>query len=254
MMNDSPISDADLAPLPEPIARYLRRCGVVGRRPIRTAHLRQRGAFKMSESSGWATMTAEQRFTVDPPSFVWRATIMPFALVPVKVVDAFTAGRGFLEAKLFGCVAVARASGPETDQGELLRFMSEIAWFPTAWLSDYISWQAVDARSARVTIRHEDITANALVSFDDRDRIASMEARRYRIVGARYSLETWVTRVCRYAEIGGLEVPLAAEALWRSPAGDFVYFKGEISDLEFDAPKPPSEAAISFGGRPVVVR
>jgi len=234
MMNDIPIPEADLSPLPEPVARYLRRCGVVGKRPIQTVRLRQRGTFKMSETSDWAKLTAEQHYTIDPPSFVWRATITPFPLAPVKVVDAFTAGRGLLEAKLFGCFTVARARGPETDRGELLRFMSEIAWFPTAWLSDYISWQAVNARSARVTIRYEDRSVTALVTFDDHDRIVTMEAQRPRIVGAQFSLDPWVTPVWHHTMVNGFEIPLAGQALWRLPAGDFVYFRGEISDLEYD--------------------
>src|SRR2546425_13007025 len=36
------------------------------------------------------------------------------------------------------------AHGSEMDQGELQRYLLEMAWFPTAWLSDAIEWQALD--------------------------------------------------------------------------------------------------------------
>src|SRR5579864_5599315 len=234
-INDTPISDADIATLPESVARYLKRTGVVGKRPVQTVRLRQRGLFKMSQTGKWATMVAEQRYMVQPPEFVWHATITPFPLAPVKVRDGFTDGRGWLEAKLFGLFPVARSRGPETDQGELLRFMSEIVWFPTAWLRNYITWESVDERSASATIDYEGLTASAVVSFDEQDRIAAIEAQRYRIVGNQYSLDTWAALMTEYKNLQGFEIPTSAQAMWKLAAGDFVYFRGEISAIEYDS-------------------
>lgn len=106
---------------------------------MRTVHLRQRGRFRLSPNGAWAELSADQRYTVDPPAFVWRATISPSPLLPIKVQDAFIGGHGRLAARLFGHVPVAHARGPQTDAGELQRFMGEIVWFPTAWLSPYIT-------------------------------------------------------------------------------------------------------------------
>jgi hypothetical protein len=39
------IMEESLRPLPEPVARYLRAAGVVGRPAIRNVHLTQRGLF-----------------------------------------------------------------------------------------------------------------------------------------------------------------------------------------------------------------
>ena len=36
-------------------------------------------------------------------------------------------------------------AAPEMDQGSALRYLAEMIWFPTAWLSDYIQWEAIDA-------------------------------------------------------------------------------------------------------------
>ncbi len=240
-----PISEADLAAVPEPVARYLRRAGVVGRTRVQNVRLRQRGTFRMSEKGGWAAMAAEQRYTVQPPAFVWRATIAAFLLAQVKVTDGFADGHGWLAAKLFGLFSVADARGPEVDQGELLRFMTEIVWFPTAWLSGYITWQPVDARSVKATIDHQGITASAILTFDEQDRMAAIEAQRFRMVGARYSLDTWVIELARYEEHSGLLIPTAGRALWKLPAGDYDYFKGEITDLEYDTPAAAAGGSIS---------
>jgi hypothetical protein len=54
--------------------------------------------------------------------------------------------------------------------------MGEIAWFPTAWLSPYITWEARDDRSAVASISHGGTRATATLYFDDADRIVNFSA------------------------------------------------------------------------------
>ena len=65
--------------------------------------------------------------------------------------DAYVAGEGILQASLFGLVTVAALRGtPAAAQGELLRFLAEAAWHPTALPpSQGVAWAAVDAASAQ---------------------------------------------------------------------------------------------------------
>jgi len=46
---------------------------------------------------------------------------------------------------------VADASGEQMDQAEMMRYPSEMIWFPAAFLAGNISFEAVDDSSARVT-------------------------------------------------------------------------------------------------------
>ena len=52
--------------------------------------------------------------------------------------------------KAASLVTVADAKGKEIDQGEMVRYLSEMTWFPSTFLEDNVSFEAVDARSARV--------------------------------------------------------------------------------------------------------
>ena len=77
-----------------------------------------------------------------------------FPRVAVHVHDACVAGVGILHAALPGLVTLAALrTGDELAQGELMRFMAEAAWHPTALLpSQGVQWQAVDDRSVRAPL------------------------------------------------------------------------------------------------------
>ena len=73
--------------------------------------------------------------------------------------------------KLLSIITLANEHGPEVDQGELLRYLAEIVWFPTAWLSDYIQWEAIDAQSAKATIILPNNTVAAVLHFNEKGQM-----------------------------------------------------------------------------------
>jgi len=52
-------------------------------------------------------------------------------------------------------------------------------WFPTAWLSDYIQWESIDAHYAKATLRHAGLTVSAVLHFDQYGLLAQVTAERY---------------------------------------------------------------------------
>ena len=63
----------------------------------------------------------------------------------VRVHDAYAAGEGMLHAALFGLFTVADLRGTrDIAEGELIRFLAETAWYPTALLPGQgVRWDAV---------------------------------------------------------------------------------------------------------------
>ncbi len=232
------ITEAHLAGLPEPVQRYLRYAQVIGKKAVQTIRLKQRGFFRTREGQKWMPLAAEEYYTTQPPAFLWYGSIQPLPLVTVSARDMVSDGHGNLVVKLLSLITLADARGPEVDQGELLRYLSEIVWFPTAWLSDYIAWEAMDARSARVIIHHCGITASGVVRFNERDQLTEFIADRYRPVGREYVPTPWRIPMGGYREIHGVQIPLKGEAIWTLPSGDFSYFRGEITGIEYDRPVP----------------
>lgn len=130
--------------LPGPVKRYFRHVLKEGQRSIHRAAVTHGGLFRTGETSEWLPIEGEEYFTAWPPGFVWygRVKLIPFVWVQAR--DRYIHGRGDLNIKLLSMVKVKGLSGPEIDQGTLLRWLTEAVWFPTALLpSEYLCWEYV---------------------------------------------------------------------------------------------------------------
>ena len=126
-----------LSDLPEPVRRYLTYTGVVGGPFVRMVRLRQKGAMRPGPGQPWMLLAAEEHYCVDPPGFVWDGTLR---LGPVRVGrarDEYLGGAGRMLVKVASLLPVVDASGEEMDQGSMMRYLSEMIFFPAAFL-DYI--------------------------------------------------------------------------------------------------------------------
>jgi hypothetical protein len=69
------------------------------------------------------------------PGFDWDARIQMVPGLKAFVHDTYLLGEGNLHASLLGLFTLAKMHDtPELNQGELLRFFAEVAWYPTALL------------------------------------------------------------------------------------------------------------------------
>lgn len=230
----SPITEAQIQGLPEPVQRYLRYAEVVGKEPVRTVHLKQRGFMRTQPGQRWMPLVAEQDFTINPPAFVWRATVHLFPLVSISAVDEFFEGHGSMRIKLLSFIPMGNAQGPKMDQGELQRYLGEMVWFPTAWLSSDIEWQAIDENSAQATMRQQDITASVVLHINEQGQLFSVTAQRYMAQGKSYQLVPWSVRAGEYQEADGMRIPTQVEVTWHLPSGDFTWFRVKISEIEYN--------------------
>lgn len=231
------IAEADLAGLPEPVQRYLRYTGVLGKERIKTVRLKQKGFFRPQEGLPWMPMVAEQYYTTSPPAFLWFGTVKALPFVSISARDKFADGAGNMLVKLQSLFTLTNASGSEMDRGALLRYLGEIMWFPTAWLSDGIQWQAIDTNSAQVTLAYNGVTVSAVLHFNAGGQVVRLTAQRYREVKGQYSLDQWeAIPQTEYREVNGLQIPIKVEVLWKLPAGDFSYFRGEVTEIEYNCP------------------
>jgi hypothetical protein len=175
---------------------------------------------------------------MNPPAFLWYGTIKPFPLLSISAKDKFSDGHGNMLIKLLSFIPIGDARGPEVDQGELLRYLSEIPWFPTAWLSEYIQWQVIDEQSTRATIQSQGVTASAVLDIDEKGQVIRLTAERYMEKKGQYDLERWSGQYEEYQEINGILVPTKVEVTWHLKSGDLSYFKGKITEIEHDSSSP----------------
>jgi uncharacterized protein DUF6544 len=235
---DGAVAEGQLAGLPDPVRRYLHYAQVVGKPPIRTVRLRQRGAMSMAMGSKWLPMTADQYFTTNPPAFLWYGTLHPFPLVSVSATDIYAGGHGTLNVKAWSLIPVAEAHGLETDLGELLRYLAEMVWFPTAFLAGYIRWDAIDAGSARATIVLPPVSVSGIFHMDEQGCCTHFTTERYRLEHKQQVLRPWIGRYDDYREMAGFRIPMRAEVAYTLDTGEFSYFRGEVTEIGYDHCEP----------------
>lgn len=236
-------AESDLAGLPAPVARYLRRVLALGQSMIVSARLAQEGSFDAgTRREAWRPFTATQAIVVRRPGFVWDARIRFAPGIAVRVHDAYVEGTGMLEAALGGLLPLARLQGPgAVAEGELMRALAEAPWTPTALLPDErLTWSPVDERSARATLRDGTNAASLVFRFGTNDLVESVYAEaRGRSVKGGLVPTPWEGRWTRYAEHCGMRIPIEGEAAWVLPDGPRPYWRGRLTAIELRlAPVP----------------
>lgn len=189
----------------------------------------------MSETEDkWSPFTATQLVTTQRPGFDWDARIQMAPGLNAFVHDTYLSGEGSLHASLLGLFTVANMHGaPENNQGELLRFFAEAAWYPTALLpSQGMRWDAINNTSARATLTDGATTVSLVFQFDAEGAIATMRSEaRYR---DKLTAMPWNGRFWEYSVCSGMLIPLEGEVGWEYPEGTRLYFKGRITEINYE--------------------
>jgi hypothetical protein len=156
-------------------------------------------------------------------------------LLPARVVDAYREGSGMLRVRLWGVFTLVDVSGAEVDSGEMMRFLAEAIWYPTALVpNERLRWQAVDERSAIAVLRDGGREVAVKFCFDDEGLISHAEAERFRLEKGRSRKVPWRADCSRYEVRDGLRIPLEARVAWCLPEGEMEYFRGRIESISYD--------------------
>lgn len=230
-----PFSRDELEGLPGPVVRYFQFALTPGQQRVRRARFSQKGEFAM-RAGEWKAFTASEYFSVSPPAFVWDANIRMIPLLPVHVRDGYIGGEGVMYGKLAALVLVVNQRGtPEMASGELLRYLAETVWLPTALLpSAGVSWSPVSDTVAIATLTDGRTTAALNVHFGGHGEIVRIEAMRYRDVDGAPVLTPWVGHFSDYQRANGMMIPMSGDVEWVLPQGPSPYWRGRIISADYE--------------------
>jgi hypothetical protein len=231
-----PFALAQLAGLPDPVARYLRFALTPGQPIIRRATLRTEGDFLARPGGAWNRFAAVQHFAADPPGFIWDARIRMASLMTVRVRDGYVGGEGSMLGRVWGIAPVVDQRGtPELAAGALLRYLAESTWLPTALLPrPGLTWTAIDESTARATLTDGATTATLDVHFAPGGEIIRVSAMRHRDVSGVGVLTPWTGRFGDYARVSGMMIPMSGEVEWLLPEGSMPYWRGRIVQAKYE--------------------
>jgi hypothetical protein len=222
--------------LPPIVDRYRRLAGG-SRSPVRTLRLRHRGTFCTSPTATQRPIRGEQWFTADPPGFVWSARVRIAPGIWIRARDMIVAGKGGMRVLIEDTVTVADSTGPRFDQGDALRLLAEMVWYPTSLFDPRtVVWSSVDASHASATLHLEGCSVTGLFEFGADGLPVAMTAERLDDKG---ELRPWGGVYRDWRTVDGMQVPFEAEVAWGSPR--FVYAHWLVDEMAYDSkPTPPS--------------
>lgn len=125
---------------------------------------------------------------------------------------------------------------PELAHGQLMRFLAEAAWYPTALLpSQGVLWEGIDDTSARASLTDGSAAASLEFPFDGAGLIRTVRSSgRYRLLYGEQVPTPWQGRFWRYELREGMPVPLEGEVEWLLPEGPKAYWRGRIRRMEYE--------------------
>lgn len=228
------VTEESVLEVPEIVQRWMKFSQVIGKEEITSVRLKQKGELRLKADQSWLKAESQQYFTIKNPAFIWKVDVDMFPLVSIVGRDRFVEGEGKMLIKLASVIPVVDAKGDEIDQGTMIRFLSEMIWFPSAALNDYIEWEQIDETTARARFEYNGHIVEGDFNIDQQGRVAQFTAKRYREDGGQYSLDTWTVRMGAYKEFDGYVIPSEGTVIWELDTGDFEWYRLTIEDIEYN--------------------
>jgi hypothetical protein len=226
------VTEADLALLPEPVRRYLRVTHAVGQPRVQNYRIRFSGRIRRAPDAAWMPFEAEQHSFADEPTrlFLMRARLFG---VPVQAFHRLIGGHATMQVKVAGVVPMADERGDEMDRAEAVTLFNDMCILaPGALVGPDITWEAVDASTARARFTHAGHTIAATLFFDTDGRLVNFESddRSRALADGSFARTRFSTPLRDYRDFGPLHLAGYGEARWRLPEGEFTY--GEFTMRE----------------------
>lgn len=221
--------------LPVPVQKYFRFAMDEGIAKPRFARLKQSGQFKTNIGADFKDLSADQYSITFQPGFIWSGEIDFAKLIWVKGVDTYFKNSGDFLIKFMSGITITKESGREIAQAQIVRWLLEGLWYPSALLpSKYISWSEIDSSSANIHFKKDSLQIDAAVYFNNDGSIDKIKTKRYMTTTSGPVLTDYTGHFSNYKDVNGIRIPFHGEVEWNLENQDFLYGKFDIEEIEFD--------------------
>lgn len=230
------VRESDLADLPQPVQRYLRYTGVIGRERVRNFYILSMGQFKMGPDKKWARAKAEQFSFIRRPRRLYFMKLSLFGL-PVLGLHVYKNAAASMVIKVGGLVTVGSAQGEIMNKAETVTILNDMCLMAPASLIDRrIEWKTLDDLTVMATFTNEGIEVSAVLRFNETGELISFTShdRAMTLNGSTYRSVPWSTPVGGYKEYDGIRLATWGEAHWHLPEGDFCYGRFHLVKVRYN--------------------
>lgn len=225
--------------LPEPARRYFSFMIEPGTPLLRVAEIEMSGQFSLGNKDNPAYQPMEARqILAAPEGFVWAMRTR--GGMPLSGSDSGL----WTRFRIFGLIPVARLGGTaDHTRSAFGRYVAEaVVWTPAALLpGPGITWAAVADDTARVTVRHGELSQAVDVTVDSEGRpvVASFQRWSNANPDKVHRLQPFGAFLSDFREIGGYRLPFRVEAGNMYGTEDyFPFFLAEVNAIRFPGTTP----------------
>lgn len=227
------LSENDLTPLPEPIKKYLRYTGCVGKPKVHNFKIKFAGKIRKNENEAWMEFNSEQyNFMENSTRLFFMKAVMKG--LPVAGYHCYLNGLAFMDIRLLSIFKVQFQDGAEMNVAETVTFFNDMCCLAPATLIDSrIQWEQVNEKQVDAAFTNNGITIHAHLFFNENGELINFKSNdRYNYdAGARLP---WSTPLKNYKLINGYKLAHYADAVYTYDRGDVCYGTFEMTDAEYN--------------------
>ncbi len=231
------ISEEDLKGLPVLLQTYLRKAKVLGSPRVQYFHVKMTGEMKLDQDKPYAPVKAEQYTFTRSGRRLFFMT-MNYNGLPISGLHHYYDSDAFMKIKILDLIKVVDNSGLGMQKAETVTYFNDLCIMaPGALLDEDITWEAIDEKSVKGTLRKHGHEISSILSFNEEGMLENFisEDRMDLSSGEEVSIP-WSTPMTDFNEVGDYYLPQAGSAVWHYPDADFEYIRLNIDNVEVNKP------------------
>jgi hypothetical protein len=230
------LTEETISGLPEPVQRYIRYTGAVGKPVVKNVKLTFVGQIRASEDKPWMQFTTEQYNFMDS---AWRLFFMKARMMglPVAGYHAFKNGIAYMDIRLLSLLKVQYHDGEKMDVSETVTFFNDMCCMaPGSLTDDRIEWLETEGNVVKAAFTNMGIRITAWLHFNDEGQLVNFvsDDRWALEEGGKMSLVRWETPLYDYSMIDGYRLATGADLIYKYPAGDLCYGQFKMGSVSYN--------------------
>jgi hypothetical protein len=232
----TPVMEEDLRGVPEPVARWIRWSGALGRPRVSVLRMSHGGRFKASPRRPWMVIHGEYVITTHRPSFTWYGRMAIAPGLHAAAIDEYRDGRGRMLVRALSAITMVDARSGATDASAFGRCVAELSMTPTFFLDrERVRWTEAGPGHARGEVADGALSTPIDLYVREDGALDRVEVLRwFDRGGGRATLERFVGRASGEGTWGGRRLPARFDGVWRLPEGELHYVAFDVEQATFE--------------------
>jgi hypothetical protein len=236
LLQEQPLTMADIAHLPGNVQKYIMLTGAIGK--PRVQNLRLEFDAEMLSKPGAKPMISDvvqySFFGSFGRVFYLRTSMF---MIPTQVLHAYLSCNASMIVRIASLFNMVHISGPELTATETVTVLNDLCVFaPSAMVDKRLTWREVDSLRTEVTFHNNQFTVKALLIFNEKGELVDFESDDRPNVTDKPGRQQvkWSTPLYDYKEMGGLYLTNGGEAVYHYPEGNFAYGTFKLRKIEYN--------------------